>query len=43
MSLPSRERGLKCINPLDGKGIKKSLPSRERGLKFCILKMKMGK
>ena len=35
MSLPSRERGLKCIlEKLKNYGSVMSLPSRERGLKF---------
>ena len=34
MSLPSRERGLKCEESLSAKLATASLPSRERGLKF---------
>ena len=33
-SLPSRERGLKCIDEAEKSKVDVSLPSRERGLKF---------
>ena len=33
LSLPSRERGLKCVNKSLDATILQSLPSRERGLK----------
>ena len=35
LSLPSRERGLKCIGDIDTTAQAQSLPSRERGLKYC--------
>ena len=34
LSLPSRERGLKCQRVRRVSGAPRSLPSRERGLKF---------
>ena len=37
MSLPSRERGLKCIRMIRFVHPDRSLPSRERGLKLQIL------
>ena len=35
LSLPSRERGLKCFKTKKIRQFNSSLPSRERGLKFC--------
>ena len=37
MSLPSRERGLKCEQSKEGENVHWSLPSRERGLKSLMM------